>query len=812
MTCPCDERSWPPTLSIPAGLDDLPRQLVTFADLRAEMLARASMQPALGAWRGRSRDDYGVMLLELWAYVGELLSIYDKAIADESYVRTAKLRPSLRRLVASLGYQPKPAVAATAELALLADGTKPLVLPVGTAFRSGSFGTEKPQVFELTAAATIHPALDRWPMATPPATTLAGSVTQLLIDPATNKLAIGDVVLVELTAAAADAYVRKVTAIDRIVDDAGRRVAKVTLDRAVNAGAGVPVSGIAIKRATRKAALKSPSAVGNDFASFFWFFAYVFVLDGVYRDLHTGERFLVENAGEQRWMTVSGRGEQDYTLVEESSTDAQSITIKDANGNKTGQVDVPSQYIPPVMAPFTVISSNDYLDDAARKASPSSTTWSTITDPTVFTIHFGLIEAGRVLGPALPTLAATDPLRAIGTRAPLDSAAVTGRIILRDVENDAIAISASIDLSTGIVTASGGTTWSPSLATPVTGFGNVVTAVRGESAGPEILGDGDASRTHQTFMLAKKPLTYVAAAATDSGVASTLSVWVDGLLWTEVPTLFGQSGTAQVYTIRQDDTGASSVIFGDGVAGARLPTGVGNVVARYRFGAGAAAPPAGSISQIVKPVSGLKSVVGPLAALGGADAEPASSLATLAPRSALLLGAAISIDDMEVAALGVAGVTTARADWAWDGVYQRPVVKVWVIGGDGVAQSFLDTITARLRALSEPNTPIRVAYATEVAATLAIDLELDPRRVPSDVLATVTAALTDATTGWLQPAQLGIDRPLFRSALIERLLDLTGVTGVRGLTWNGDPLVGYGVAPGNGAYFDLVPSLTVTGS
>jgi predicted phage baseplate assembly protein len=334
-----------------------------------------------------------------------------------------------------------------------------------------------------------------------------------------------------------------------------------------------------------------------------------------------------------------------------------------------------------------------------------------------------------------------------------------------------------------------------------------VTVVRGETVPFEVLGDGDGSRTHQAFTLKKKPLTYVPAPAAESGVASTLRVWVDGQLWTEVPTLYGHGGNEQVYVVRQNDDGESTITFGDGIRGSRLPSGSGNVVASYRFGAGAAAPPAGSLTQLAKPVPGIKSVVAPLPAGGGADAEPARSLATLAPRSALLLGRAISIDDMEAAALAAPGVVTARADWAWDGVRQRPVIKVWVVGSTGV----VPIVKARLLAIAEPNTPIEVTEATRRTPVLAIDLEIDPRRVVADVIAAAKTYLL-GEDGWLTPAQLGIASPIFRSALVERVLRVVGVTGVRGLSWTGIPFSGYGKSPGTGSYFDFTTTLVVTGS
>lgn len=45
------------------------------------------------------------------------------------------------------------------------------------------------------------------------------------------------------------------------------------------------------------------------------------------------------------------------------------------------------------------------------------------------------------------------------------------------------------------------------------------------------------------------------------------------------------------------------------------------VVGSYFFGAGAAAPPACTITQMVTPVKGVTALVNPISAYGGADAE-----------------------------------------------------------------------------------------------------------------------------------------------------------------------------------------------
>jgi hypothetical protein len=206
-------------------------------------------------------------------------------------------------------------------------------------------------------------------------------------------------------------------------------------------------------------------------------------------------------------------------------------------------------------------------------------------------------------------------------------------------------------------------------------------------------------------------------------------------------------------------------------------------------------------------VKGLKQVIGPLPAGGGGDAEPASHLRALAPRTAVLLGRAISLDDMDVAAREVPGVITSRTDWTWDKHRQGPLIKVWILGDTGV----VDNVAARLRALAEPGTPIDVEPAKAVSERMAIDLEIDKRYVVHDVVARAHADLLEPGVGWLTPARLGIDATLFRSQLVAALLTIRGVVGVHGLTIYGHPWLGTGISPGVGRYFDLSETY-VTGS
>src|SRR5512139_3912484 len=160
--CPCDKLKHPAQPDIAAGLVSLPRQLAAFPEYRLAMLRDIPTYPPLARWRARAGKDLGIMLIEMWAYVLDVLGFYDERIANESYLRTALLRPSLRKLAGLIGYLPRPALGASVDLGAIADGVKVVSLPPRTGFRSDAFDGEPPQVFETEVEQTIHPLTNQW--------------------------------------------------------------------------------------------------------------------------------------------------------------------------------------------------------------------------------------------------------------------------------------------------------------------------------------------------------------------------------------------------------------------------------------------------------------------------------------------------------------------------------------------------------------------------------------------------------------------------------------------------------------------------
>jgi len=67
-------------------------------------------------WTDRSESDFGVVLVELFAYVADILSYYQDRVANEAYLSTATQRRSVVELLRLIDYQIDPGLAASATI------------------------------------------------------------------------------------------------------------------------------------------------------------------------------------------------------------------------------------------------------------------------------------------------------------------------------------------------------------------------------------------------------------------------------------------------------------------------------------------------------------------------------------------------------------------------------------------------------------------------------------------------------------------------------------------------------------------------
>jgi hypothetical protein len=189
----------------------------------------------------------------------------------------------------------------------------------------------------------------------------------------------------------------------------------------------------------------------------------------------------------------------------------------------------------------------------------------------------------------------------------------------------------------------------------VTIYGNVAEATHGETR-KEVLGSGNASQTLQAFTLKQPPVTFVSAATT-SGVESTLHVRVNDVEWKESDTLAGLQSQDRSFITKTGDDAKTTVVFGNGEQGSRLPTGVENVTAVYRSGIGKGGNvKAGQISIALTKPLGVKEVINPIRASGGADQETRDQARRNAPLAVMALDRLLSTRDYADFARTFAGI------------------------------------------------------------------------------------------------------------------------------------------------------------
>jgi predicted phage baseplate assembly protein len=257
--------------------------------------------------------------------------------------------------------------------------------------------------------------------------------------------------------------------------------------------------------------------------------------------------------------------------------------------------------------------------------------------------------------------------------------------------------------------------------------GNVVHATHGETRA-EVLGAGDASQALQTFTLKQPPLTFTSAPSV-TGTVSTLAVRVGGVSWPEAGSLAGLGPASRGFLTRQDDEGRTSVVFGDGDHGARLPTGQDNVQATYRSGIGAPGNvQPGQISLLATKPLGVKAVTNPLRASGGADRDGRDDIRRNAPLAVLALDRLVSVQDYADFARTFAGIGKASAARLSDGT--RTQVHVTIAGAADipidVTSDLYRNLNVALHQFGDPFLPVAVGVRELLALVVSAQVKVLP--------------------------------------------------------------------------------------
>jgi hypothetical protein len=100
LDCAPPEPFCPPGAPIPPPINYLAKDYGSFRTVMLDRLAQL-----VPAWGGSSEADLGIALTELIAYVGDMLSYKQDAVATEAYLHTARSRISLRRHALLVDYR-----------------------------------------------------------------------------------------------------------------------------------------------------------------------------------------------------------------------------------------------------------------------------------------------------------------------------------------------------------------------------------------------------------------------------------------------------------------------------------------------------------------------------------------------------------------------------------------------------------------------------------------------------------------------------------------------------------------------------------
>jgi hypothetical protein len=101
-----------------------------YFSLRDALISR--IKTRLPAWSGDNPADFGLALVEAFAYMGDVVNYYVDRVANESYLPTATQRQSILNIARTYGYFPAGYRASSLEVQFSNSGTSPVTLPAGT--------------------------------------------------------------------------------------------------------------------------------------------------------------------------------------------------------------------------------------------------------------------------------------------------------------------------------------------------------------------------------------------------------------------------------------------------------------------------------------------------------------------------------------------------------------------------------------------------------------------------------------------------------------------------------------------------------
>jgi len=763
------------------GLPRIAYRIGRYADFVEAMKRSIDAAPELAAWTHRDADDPGIALLEGAAILGDILSFYQEHYANEAYLRTAAWRESVAELVRLTGYRLAPGIGGRATLAFEARGDKPVTIREGFPVKAELEDVEAPADFQTDAELIAWPQLGRFSLYRPRAyapTLAADAISFELtsVDGADDsaslaafELKVGDRLLLQppepawtssgtaLSAQKAPQIV-KVKKLTRLL---GRVI--VDVDAPLIEAWNQPVAAYRVNRTFRHFGHNAPLKIvtskksGSEIVG-----AYEFDTD-FERHVHNDHDCTLSSASialapalvpldaEVSDLLPGMRVVMQTSVRLETGATRHAVSVvRRIAATAAGTIGFGN-----LNAATTLLTLDEPLVRHAMSTDP-------VADVRDYRIHEVTSPPLALKPVSVPWSSAfangTNALRFYGTAA--QAQALAGRrLYFSHADGRSVDLVCTNSVASfAPPTPNVAKMWSLTFDRPptpftradfdeaaptVTVFGNLVDASQGKAERDAVLGNGDHRQMWQTFPLPKSPLTYFLSAGGIPPQTPELEVWVGGRLWTRVDAFYGHGPEEPIYIVREDAEGRSFVQFGDGETGARLPSGLKNVVAVYRSGVGAhgAIKPGATPTSSERPPGFDKVSLAGIVS-GGADPEDGEKAREAAPGKVQSLGRLVSIRDYETETLGVPGVVTAAA--AWDLHAGVPAVILRVLLEAGREAEFADvraTLAHAQRCRGPDRFPLVVQQALLRYAFVDVSYARDPGYRQEDVEAALHAAL-----------------------------------------------------------------------
>jgi hypothetical protein len=799
-TCGCCQgvdASTPQGVHNRVGLGAIAYRIGEYAQFRESMLAglSSSQFAALAELRTRNPDDFTIGLIDAVACAADVLTFYQERIANESYLRTATERVSLQELGKLIGYALRPGAAAETLLAFALE--PPRTPPPGLTPDPGAFVTgipaaltleaglkvqsvpgpgEKPQTFETIEEIAARPewnAMRAWLSET---RRINYGDVETFLQGVGNDLKVGDVIVFVGRNFRSDPEHNNnwdFRVVDSVEIDSDNDRTRVGWKRGL--GSVTPFSDPPIPRVGDEAEVyvlrRRASAFGHNAP--------------MWKSMYP--RFRIDYPGggadKTEWPAfqispVAGHVDLDAVVAEVGADGL--VVLAKGEFNRADESFPSGTYVELyIVTGTTEVSRGEFalsgkVTRVALRGQNLDQFFGHPRETAVFcrSERLGFARypvTADVSGDQLPVAVSPDGLerdRKLIVKGTTSSGALVVHI--------ATLVSAQPDLDGAVLTITPPLPTSLKRETLVV-HANVALATHGETVS-QILGAGDASKPFQRFELKRLPLTY-RGASNELGADSELLVRVGDVEWQEKLSLFGAAPVERAYTVETDEQGRVYVAFGDGVHGARLPSGQNNVRATYRQGLGSDGNVRrDSLTQATTRPMGLKGVSNPLAAEGGTDPEPVDRARRTMPLGTRTLGRAVSLLDYEDFALAFTGIAKAQAQ-----VLQLAAgltIAITVAGEDGADVSAMNPVRNNLlRALTQSGDPfVNVTLLSYQRSTFRLGLKV--KRDPAYDIATVLAAVEKALRERYSFQARSLAQPVLQSDVVAAVHSVQGVVAV----------------------------------